>query len=269
MLESFAKGRLCHSRYVDDGVKMGEFVTRYARSAGIIIALALVFAWLGVYETGERPFLLRFLFWLPTLGVGAVTAIFVVPWAFETGLQRWPTAARILVAAALISVPVWALLVAIDSFDGQPLPLQYWPLQYVYVLVISVLVTTGGWFAGRLEDAEAAAETAGADPRDAFLERLPVKYRGAALYAVSSEDHYLRVHTDRGEALILMRLADAVRELDGADGLQTHRSWWVAREGVADTRRSGGRLGLILKSGAEAPVSRTYAKAVREAGLAE
>ena len=63
-----------------------------------------------------------------------------------------------------------------------------------------------------------------------------------------------------------MRIADAIRELSMVDGLQTHRSWWVAREGLADVAREKGRLVLKLKSGQEAPVSRTYAPAVRQRG---
>ena len=85
---------------------------------------------------------------------------------------------------------------------------------------------------------------------------------------MSSEDHYLRIHTSRGEELILMRLADAVRELDGAAGVQVHRSWWVAKGGVADAKRDNGKLVLVLKSGTEVPVSRTYLTAAKEAGLA-
>lgn len=46
------------------------------------------------------------------------------------------------------------------------------------------------------------------------------------------EDRYLRIHTDGGSDLILMRLRDAVGELAGADGLQVHRSFWVARAAV-------------------------------------
>ena len=65
-----------------------------------------------------------------------------------------------------------------------------------------------------------------------------------------------------------MRLADALRELDGAGGVQTHRSWWVAKDGVQETRRDNGKLMLVLKSGAEVPVSRTYQQDVRKAGLA-
>jgi DNA-binding LytR/AlgR family response regulator len=63
-----------------------------------------------------------------------------------------------------------------------------------------------------------------------------------------------------------MRIADAIRELATLDGLQTHRSWWVARDGLADTARANGKLVLKLKSGAEAPVSRTYLKAVKDKG---
>ena len=114
----------------------------------------------------------------------------------------------------------------------------------------------------------APAPQAAADPAATFLDRLPLKYRGADLWALSSEDHYLRVHTSRGEELILMRLADAIRELSGSRGVQVHRSWWVAPDGVRDTRRDNGKLVLVLKSGTEVPVSRTFVQAAREAGLA-
>jgi len=69
-----------------------------------------------------------------------------------------------------------------------------------------------------------------------------------------------------GETMILMRLADAIRELTTLEGLQVHRSWWVARQGLADVSRGDGRVALKLKSGVEAPVSRANLKLVREAG---
>ena len=68
--------------------------------------------------------------------------------------------------------------------------------------------------------------------RSPFLDRLPLRLRGATIRAVQAEDHYLRLHTDRGSDLILMRLSDAVSELEGLEGARTHRSWWVAREAV-------------------------------------
>ena len=83
---------------------------------------------------------------------------------------------------------------------------------------------------------------------------------------MQSEDHYLRVHTDRGSDLILMRLADALQELEGLEGAQTHRSWWVARSAVRDVSRGDGRATLTLDGGLSVPVSRRYAKALRDAG---
>ena len=62
------------------------------------------------------------------------------------------------------------------------------------------------------------------------------------------------------------RLSDAVAELEGIEGAQTHRSWWVAKSAVDSAHRADGRAILVLKSGAEAPVSRNYAKALRDEG---
>ncbi|WP_204283531.1 hypothetical protein, partial [Klebsiella pneumoniae] len=42
---------------------------------------------------------------------------------------------------------------------------------------------------------------------DALRAKLPAALRHARLIALSAEDHYLRVHTDRGNALILMGLS--------------------------------------------------------------
>ncbi len=103
-------------------------------------------------------------------------------------------------------------------------------------------------------------------PPAKFLERLPLKLRGAEVWAVEAEDHYLRLHTSLGQDLILLRLADAIDELAGIEGAQVHRSWWVARDAIADARRGDGRATLVLKDGSEVPVSRTYAKILREQG---
>ena len=71
-----------------------------------------------------------------------------------------------------------------------------------------------------------------------FLKRLSHKHHQASLLAIKSEDHYLRIYTSIGEELILMRLSDAVESLAGADGMQTHRSWWVARHTIKDVQRA-------------------------------
>ena len=64
-----------------------------------------------------------------------------------------------------------------------------------------------------------------------------------------------------------MRLADAIRELEGAGGLQVHRSWWVSKAAVRDVKREGGRVSLVLASGKLAPVSRTFQADAKAAAL--
>ncbi len=76
----------------------------------------------------------------------------------------------------------------------------------------------------------------------------------------------MRVHTSGGSTLVRMRFRDAVEAVSAFKGLRPHRSWWVARNAVVDARRSDGRAVLRLKNGVEAPVSRTYSKALRDAG---
>ena len=46
--------------------------------------------------------------------------------------------------------------------------------------------------------------------------------------SMHAEDHYLRIVTDKGEALVLMRLRDAIGAMNTDDGMQTHQSHWVS-----------------------------------------
>lgn len=235
-----------------------------------VLGSAAIFTWLGVYKTGDLPFWTSFLFWTATVATGSLAGTLLAPRLWDGTFSHWPGALKVGAVAALVSVPVTLVLFGFNPWVG---PAEWpdastWARQYLYVLVISLMLTTA-YYVGTLLDAKRidVGGTAGtsADPAAIFLERLPAKYRGAALYAVSAEDHYLRVHTNRGEELILMRLADAVRELGIETGLQTHRSWWVAKSAITDVRRSEGKLVVVLPTGAEVPVSRSYQADVKDA----
>lgn len=81
------------------------------------------------------------------------------------------------------------------------------------------------------------------------------------------EDHYVRAHGPDGQSvLILMRMADAERELAGTDGARVHRSWWVMRGAVAGQRRVGRNLVLQLPDKLEAPVARDRVADLRARG---
>ena len=245
---------------------------RHVRGALIVLGLAAAFTFLGVYDNGYQTAPERFFMWLLTISVGAISSLFIAPRFFDDPpCSGWPVWIQVPLAAAAIALPVTVAIILMEASDGSVAPLIYWPLQFVYVFVVSLVITIGGYLL-RSHDEAREMETAGpagtqAVTLDGFMDRLPPKYRRAELHAITSEDHYLRIYTSLGEELILMRLADAVRELDGADGMQVHRSWWVARSGIEHVKRESGKPVLILPSGAEVPVSRTYQKAARDAGL--
>lgn len=96
-----------------------------------------------------------------------------------------------------------------------------------------------------------------------LLERLPEAVRGAVL-RIAADNHYIDVRTERGTSLILMRLSDAIRELEGQAGLQVHRSHWVADCAVAELQREGARLSVVLTSGTRVPVSRSQSAAAMQ-----
>ncbi|MEM5515738.1 LytTR family DNA-binding domain-containing protein [Henriciella sp. AS95] len=238
----------------------------------ILTGVALFLAFLRPYgATDDAPFPVVFVFWWLLILVGSVIGETTV-WALYKLRPDSPDWLMIIIVSAVtaLGVTMFMFLMQAVSFGYISVgPQPVWIL-YFYVLVISVAMTLLGFVLGKAFNMAGPDFVHQADDREAietFLERLPVKYRTAELYAVSSEDHYCRVHTSLGSELILMRLADADRELASVDGLRVHRSWWVSRKGIADSARESGKIVLKLKSGDEVPVSRSYQSAVKDAGL--
>lgn len=246
---------------------MPQFLKDRLRDAAVVLGFATALTFFGVYST-DAPNWATFLMWALTCIAGGVSSRFVIPLVFERHIAGTVLPVQIIVAAALIAVPVLIVFYLYSGALGFWMRPEVLPLQYLYVYAVCLVLTILGILIDRATQAPAAPAPPDAGATARFLDRLPVKFRTASLWAVSSEDHYLRVHTSLGEELILMRLADAMRDLAGAPGAQVHRSWWVAKDGVADARRDNGKLVLVLKNGKEAPVSRTFQAAAKEAGLA-
>ena len=106
-----------------------------------------------------------------------------------------------------------------------------------------------------------AAEEASAPQACRLVERLPQNLRGP-LVCLEMEDHYVRVRTTRGSALLLMRLGDAMAEAAPTPGAQAHRSWWVAAEAITRFERVGRVAQLHLKTGTKVPVSQRYIQTI-------
>ena len=203
--------------------------------------------------------------WLAEALIGGLIGIAAGRWLVPVTWYRSRLWAAVLLIAAVITVPILvAILARVALLEHVPVtPLLV--AQIAPQVFATALVMTGLAFMLRRHPTQTHAAAPDA-PAPRFLARLPARLAGADLYAVEAEDHYLRLHTSKGQDLILMRLTDAIEELEGLEGAQTHRSWWVAKAAVADAQRLDGRAVLTLKDGAEVPVSRGFAKTLRSAG---
>ena len=230
-----------------------------ALGAGLFLALA------GAFGSSDTPFLRRLIYWVSMMVAGGQWGALVGDFVFRRGWFDGRLFAQGVIITVLIAGPLSvAVWVFTGLFFGRPISLAELPWYLMSVTVVSAAMTAVHLLADPgLRETHAAPEGA-APPR--FLERLPFKLKGAEIYAVEAEDHYLRVHTDRGSDLILLRLSDAVTELEGIEGARTHRSWWVAKAAVAGVERGDGRAVFTLKNGLEVPVSRTHARVLREHG---
>lgn len=232
------------------------------------------------------------------LGVGAVLGVFgpfgsffndvlvvrVAYWAsvFLVCGLAFGLAFRLLAFRAhRVGIPVWAWIPAMALVVGIPLAgvtrlmaAAIWPAirQSVgpiewygqTVLVSLVYVALYGVFRARAEPAAGVRDGVGPDtPR--ILRRLPPRL-GQDLLCLSMEDHYVRLHTVKGSALVLMSLSQAVEEVGELEGLQVHRSWWVARHAVEGVIEDGRKVRIRLRGGIEAPVSRASVARLRAAG---
>jgi hypothetical protein len=235
----------------------------------MVVRVLLVATGVGVFLSLFGPFgsplrivLLRVVQNFVYCWAGSLLGLLSARVAWRLGLWRWGLFG-VGLSTGFIMAPAMMLVVWLTAavLRGEPLPVRDLPDMLWEVLLISLGSSVLTVFVMRGASRPAAAAPP-APPK--FLERIPLKLRGGELWAVEAEDHYLRLHTSRGQDLILMRLADAVDELEGIEGAQVHRSWWVARDAIADARRGDGRAMLTLKDGSEVPVSRTYARVLRD-----
>lgn len=92
---------------------------------------------------------------------------------------------------------------------------------------------------------------------------VPIPVNTGPLYYVQAEDHYVKMVFSDNVQHLRARFRDVVAGLGDA-GLKVQKSFWVNRDAVTDMRRVGRRLHLVLKDGAEIPVSRTCERQVQQ-----
>jgi hypothetical protein len=251
----------------------------FAILGGLILVLAALGPF-GSYATPLGPRLLHwalylvtgYVFFRPVIAAGSALAR-------QTGMSRlvaiavaclfgaFPTSIIFVFVAA---GPAWRSVTGADLASA-----------YLQTLIVGATVTIVQLLAGRSAVPADASPAPSAAPRPdpqpaaavdateeealpALLDQLPPHLRGPIL-CLENEDHYVRVHTAQGSALVLIRMRDAVAQLEG-QGARVHRSWWVARRAVAGAVRQDRNWKLRLLDGREVPVARASVAELRALG---
>lgn len=154
---------------------------------------------------------------------------------------------------------IWALLVEFTEMG--PIFLASW-----FVVNIPLLtrkhrassnenMNTSG---GNLEELQEDDES-----KNMLLDKLP-SVIGRDIVSVSSDLHYINIETAKGKALILGSIK-TVAEAFQNEGIQVHRSHWVAYKHVSKLHINGDKAYCLTTTGNKIPVSRSKRKAVKDA----
>lgn len=233
------------------------FKSRVTSSFVTPLIAGTVLTVLAPLGTGNFSFAYRAVYWIGLCFAGGLGAM-VGQYALARFVPDVSTLIRTLVQSATATLAV-APFVLFLSAQISPIGVL---LTLFYIWVIAVVITSVAELAGR----KTMSETPDGPSRPPLMDRLPIGMRDATLYGVTSEDHYVRVHTSSGEHMLLMRLADVDALAQPLAGLSPHRSWWVAEDGVESVTRKDGKLTIRLKDATDVPVSRAGAARVKDAG---
>jgi hypothetical protein len=238
---------------------------RFLMGAGLVLTITFTLLAPNVSDglTGVR----LFLFWAAHV-FGALlilqgVQVLLVRIAAVSALSPWLQVAASGLIGAAIFAPVASLLDQMFGMDAvtddQGEALLALLVGEFTGLVGPVTVVWIGLNASRLlqiSAPERSVESPAADREPAFWELVP-RAIGRDIVALGAELHYLRVHTTRGQALILFPFGQAIGQVQGVvDGVQIHRSYWVALAHVAKLERSGQGGLCTTTTGLELPVSR-------------
>jgi LytTr DNA-binding domain len=260
------------------------------RMCAIALLAGVLLGVIGPFGTFESmSTITRFSFWMGGIAVGMIIHIPLYYAAALLGPQyRVPAWVWVSLSAVVAALPmtfvingIFATMMDATNLDSMAglypfvfaisLPMQwvsYWtrergdpvaPATYVAAPVATVTAVAV---------AETTGPTVATSNAPKLSARLPARI-GKDIVCLEMEDHYVRVHTALGDAMIHMRMADAVTELDSIEGMIVHRSFWVARAAITGWARDGKTLTLSLLNGKSIPVARDRQPLVKAAGWLE
>ena len=229
----------------------------------VLFCVSAILAFIGPFGTFAALSLpLRFAYWAPV--VFSAHLIGKAAGRLIDHQLRWPASPRrdvlqIVVFVAVSSPVIWAYS---TIFDESLRSFERVAFLTAHVLGATILVVGLMSLLTKRDNSEQPVRST--YPR--LYSRL-MPCTAASIERLTVNDHYVDIHLDDGSAQrVLMRLSDAVAEMEGEDGFYTHRSHWVVGRHVKASARENSRDFLMLGSGGKVPVSRTYRENAVTAG---
>lgn len=228
-----------------------------------VILLSIALGHAGPYGTYEKFDLgFRMAFWI---------VVITLPWSISKGLfvlakhyapenlsDSYITVMLMPLLALLGSAAVSLINLKVGLYQAQSF-MQVWPASILVWLAFAFLIVLPMTYIARALATE-QRKAGVTSMMEFFHHKLPDSIKDNQLIALNAQDHYLRVITDGGSALILMKFEDALAALNGYPGIQTHRSWWLSYSQLKEFERVPSNVTLL--DGTVVPISRRKRKEV-------
>ncbi|MEO0576880.1 MAG: LytTR family DNA-binding domain-containing protein [Pseudomonadota bacterium] len=244
--------------------------SRTARLCGtLVVALAIVLSATGACDTDNLGIIHRTSLWLVICSLVVIQAVALRRRVAPHIGSAWFAGSMAIGATVVLTTVETHMLKFTPFLPKEPDP----PLEFLlFILPLAGPVALLALYMTRSTQPIAADITIDADSVDRSqttdcersvahdLESWPHD----CVLRVSAEDHYLSVYTENNVALIRGRMKDALAILAGKNGLQIHRSHWIAIDEVARTTRQGRDYRVFLADGTSLPVSRARVAALKQ-----
>ena len=240
------------------------------REMAVILSIGIVLGYIGPFGSYDVPIFSRLIFWVLAIAIGQLVYSAVFRFCYiSADKSEAPFLLKFFVGAVLSATFLTFILAAVTGYflNFQHAYWEGYIILFPQVLLLGfviggfIIITNKNLY-DKIPHKSANVITAGHH----FLNRLPVEI-GKELICFVMEDHYLRIYTAAGEHLLLHRMKDALLELDNYDGIQVHRSWWIALGQVEKVKKENRKAIITMKNGIEVPVSEKYLPMIKQAGL--
>jgi len=245
-----------------------------------ILAIVATAGFMVMQGPGDGPIFSSSIFWVVSVTAGWLQMLLIARGVRASfGADNYSGWVLLLASALIGAIPLtfeirWLLETVVNPEGGlSAVWMSYLRISFInlsfsvvqYLLVEQWPILTAARSDAEIQADLAEAKDAAQVPAIGKLNRKPEGLNGRIQY-MQMEDHYLRVHTDDGDGLALYRMSDAVEDLADTDGMQVHRSWWVARSAVKEVKRDRHKKALVVQDGTLVPIGRSYEKRLKNAG---